>query len=314
MNWNSKKIIAFDGLSKVRDNKLSSILNVESEFPKPNPFHNGDRDLRAANIEFDYTDDEVKSILKANSDPCYLSSCLMPMMGVSIKLRDYQEEALNNYYINRFNLVVNSRQTGMTAVLALQALHFVLGNNDKVCSIFSHKLSRSKELLDKVRNFYKQLPYYIKPGIIKWDDDSIVFDNGCYIKVHSSKQTSVVGYGIDFLILDDFSFYKNASLLFGNLAATLYSKSNGRIVIASCPSGDDNNFFNKMVTSTTYNSIYKQQWIYWNQVPGRDEAWKQNEISMIGSVEDFMLEYELLFKGSPKWAEYMRDAKIDRII
>ena len=37
------------------------------------------------------------------------------------------------------------------------------------------------EILDKVKKIYLEVPYFLKPGIYKWNMGEIVLDNGCRI-------------------------------------------------------------------------------------------------------------------------------------
>ncbi len=292
MKWTTEKIGATNN-QVLRDITLSNVLGVECEFPKINPFFRKNPCIRAPYVPFECTPDEIINHVKVRKSPKYLSH----MTG--IVLRDFQEEVIENYQNNRFNLVINSRQTGMTQMLSLEALHFILSNSDKSVAIYSNKIDSATEILDKIKSLYLRLPYYIKPGVKRWNQKCVQFDNGCIIRCHASRFPAI-GYNVDFLILDNFSHFHKPGIFASSIFPVITSLKYSKISISSTPNGD--NYFKSLVDKST---MFKKQWIYWYQVPNRDDNWKKQEIYNIGGIEAFAQEYELLFSGTKEWKRYL---------
>jgi hypothetical protein len=292
MNWTTEKLGATDA-QILRDITLSKVLNTECEFPKVNPFFRKNPCIRAPHIPFEYTPQEKINVYKIHKDPKFLSQ----MSG--IVLRNYQEEVIDNYQKSRFNLIVNSRQTGMSQMLALEAFHFIISNTDKSVAIFANKMESATNILDRIKSLYLRLPYYAKPGVKIWNYRRVEFDNGCTIRCHTSRSVTI-GYDIDFAIIDNFAhFYKGhdfCKAMFPSI--TLHKDS--KISITSTPNGD--NYFKKLVDEST---MFTKQWIYWNQVPGRGDDWKKQEIYAVGGIKAFAQEYDLLFSGTKEWNRYL---------
>lgn len=58
--------------------------------------------------------------------------------------------------------------------------------------LLSNKADTTKEIMDKVKVIFENLPFFLKPGIIKNDVMNMKFDNG--VKFHSqatSKRASI---------------------------------------------------------------------------------------------------------------------------
>ena len=316
MNWSTENL-RFDNKQIIRDKVLCGLTGGEFEFPTSKPYYKNDRRMRAPNITFDYTDEEIKSLAVLEKDPAYtielVNSTQMPiavLLGppTGLVLRDYQKEALDNYQNKRFNIIIGSRQTGSKNTLAIQALHYAITHTNKNVIIFSRNSASAEDILDKVKEFYKDMPYYSKPGIREFNQKKVVFDNGSRIFAKPLTKNTPIGFTIDFMILNDYAFVtntiaKSTQYLFPIMNAI----SNSKITIASTPNGD--NHFKDLVFDDK--NAYHKQWIYYHQVQGRDQAWVDRTISDIGSLEAFIQEYELLFTGSKEW---IRRLNIDKLV
>jgi len=84
--------------------------------PRGTPFHDGDINLKKANIVWDYTQDEIKEVYKCASDINYFANKYCHVKtdtGVKlIDLRDYQERVLETYSNNQFVIFLAARQAG----------------------------------------------------------------------------------------------------------------------------------------------------------------------------------------------------------
>ena len=80
------------------------------------PFFDGKTNQRAADIVFEYTDEEIGEIAKCASDVVYFGNKYCYSMtdeGVAqIQLRKYQKSMLKDFQDNRFNVMLASRQIG----------------------------------------------------------------------------------------------------------------------------------------------------------------------------------------------------------
>ena len=85
---------------------------------KENPFFFGDTQLRKPRLNFEYTKDEIETLVRCKNDINYFANHFAYTMNPStgalnlITLRDYQEDLLNTINDNRYTVIVAARQSG----------------------------------------------------------------------------------------------------------------------------------------------------------------------------------------------------------
>jgi len=186
------------------------------------PFYEGKQFLRRGNIVFDYTDKELKEIAKCANDIVYFAekyAVVMTDNGIQkVKLREYQKDLLRDFQHNRFNIVLASRQMGKTVTASIFNAWYLTFNYDKTTLLLANKSESTKEIIDKAKVVIENLPFFMKPGIIKYDVMNVKADNGCRLIGQSTTAKSGIGFTIHNLYLDEFahvhptivnSFYEN---------------------------------------------------------------------------------------------------------
>lgn len=289
---------------KKRDDKIGELLNEKSSFPKKSPYYRRDESIRAGDILFDYTSDEIESLMRIVYDPEYLLSltkAITPTLGYSnIVLRPYQQQALTNYKNNRFNTIINSRQSGMSLILALEALHYAYSSNKSIL-ITANKIDTAYNILDKVKMLYRNLPFYAKLGVNRIGRKSITFNNGSSIRTGTfcGSSGSTLGITYDFTIVDDYGhLHSTGAKRFRNTyMPTVLARKNSRVIILGIPNGV--NHFKEMVFDEK--SVFKKQWIPYHLVPNRDSKWVDDAIHNTGSYGSFLQEYDNVFMDTKEW-------------
>lgn len=271
----SKQIIWTTKLvnEKIEMLNMGEILkNVE------NPFHEKIVGLRKSGLSFKMTPGEIDEYIKCKMDLHYFAENYCWVKGekgspVKIKLRDYQEEILDNFFNNRFNILMASRQTGKTITSAITILHFVLFNNNKNVLVTANKLDTATEILDKMKEIYQRLPFFLQQGIRKWNEKFMSFENKSRIKGFATTKTASIGQSADFLYLDEFAYLPDniAEKFYKSVFPTISSIENSKIIITSTPNGF--NLFHKLLTDAEKpegeKSSYTAKRVYWWQVPKR---------------------------------------------
>ncbi len=245
-----------------------------------NPWFQNEVGVRRSNLTFMMTEDEIQEYIKCKLDIHYFAEkyCKIKTEDGSvqnIRLRDYQKDILNLYTKNRFSILCASRQVGKTVNAAITMLHFITFNNDKNIMIVANIRSTTIEIIDKIKNIYIQLPFFLKVGIKNWNQQSIIFENGCRIKSSARSKTPAIGYTIDFLYLDEFAHIPSNIIEPYYTAAfpTVSAIENSKIIITSTPNGM--NLFYKILSDAErpdgdpLKNNYRAMRVYWYQVAGR---------------------------------------------
>ncbi len=267
-------------------------------------FYGGDVTLRNSNILFQYTRDEQKELLRCASDVVYFANnyCYaMTDAGIKhIVLRDYQVEMLRMFQNNRYSIVNASRQIGKTTCSSIFILWYICFNYEKNILVIANKLNTTIEIVDKIRTMYRNLPFFLKPGISSDAKTFMKFDNGCRLFSQATTKTSAIGFTIHLLYADEFAHINRNFIVpfYRSIFPTLSSSDISRIIITSTPN-KFNLFYELYMGAMEGKNDYKAMVVPWYKVAGRDEEWKQREIANLGGNEElFNQEYGCQFLTS----------------
>ena len=175
---------------------------------------------------------------------------------------------------------------------AIYIAWYLCFNTDRNVMLLSRDSSTVKELMDKIKVIIKNLPFYIRPGIVVNNVMSMAFDNGCKLVAQTTTQDSGASFTIHLLYIDEFALISSSFLneFYRTVYPTISSSDISRIILTSTPRGL--NKFYEIYSKAVYGqNYYNPIRIDWWQVPGRDDAWKKAQIMDLGSVEDFNQEY-----------------------
>ena len=282
--WSSKKV------------EQLMIAIEEGYKPKATPFYEGNTNLKKGNLVFEYTPEEIAEIKKCAKDIVYFANnycTVMTDFGLqTIKLRGYQENMLRQFQAERFNVVLASRQIGKTICSSIFIAWYSLFNFDKNALILSNKGATTREIIDKGKTILEHLPFFLKPGILKWDVFNSKFDNGCRIIGQSTTKKAAIGFTIHLLFMDEFAHIPAnfINTFYENVYPTVSASSNSKVIITSTPWGF-NKFYDIYSAAEKGENEYAPFRVDWWDVPGRDQAWYERELANLGSEEAFNRQY-----------------------
>lgn len=271
--------------------------------PKSTPFYDGNPNLKKGNIVFNYTDKEIGEIKRCAKDILYFADNYCTVMtdeGLqTITLRPYQREYLKQLQKERFNICLASRQVGKTICSSIFIAWYALFNFDKNSLILSNKGATTREIIDKGKTILEFLPFFLKPGILKWDVFNSKFDNGCRIIGQTTTKKAAIGFTIHLLFMDEFAHIPQnfVDSFYENVYPTISASKNSKVIITSTPNGF-NKFYDIYSAADKGVNEYTPFRIDWWDVPGRDEAWMQQEVANLGSEEAFNRQYGNQFIAS----------------
>lgn len=217
------------------------------------------------------------------------------------------DDLLHRYYSNG----ILSHNSVVTAIYCLWKMLF---NVDKQGLILSKSGAAGVDLLKKIKDMFLNLPYYLKPGIYKWNQSTISFDNNSTIGTEAFGPTAGLGKTINFLILDEFAWCPNneVELFYMNIIPTITTMPDSNVCIMSTQNGF--NFYYTLwrganETGKDWNG-YAPFKTDWYEVPNynmekhcwekRDEAWKQKMVGVLGGEANFYYQYGTQFSASDK--------------
>lgn len=211
-----------------------------------------------------------------------------PMKGkILFNLYPFQEDTVRLFKEHRFNIVLKSRQMGISTLCAGHCLHQMIFNEDFKILVIATKQDVAKNLVQKVQIMWEFLPAWMKQGltIVNNNKLSLVFSNGSEIKAVSSSPDAARSEALSLLVLDEFAFVDCAEEIWTSAQSTL--ATGGSCIMLSTPNGIGNLFhqtWQHAVEGVAEEGLDKFNPILlpWHLHPDRDQKWRDNQDSLLG--------------------------------
>lgn len=196
----------------------------------------------------------LNELYKCGTDPIYFlknyALIQHPTRGrLKFGLYDFQEDLIKAYVENRFNVILKSRQLGITTTTAGYIAWLALFNRDKNIVIVSTQQKVAKNTIKKIKFIYKNVPKWMRGSIVKMRTDnvhSIELENGSSIQALTNGGDVGRSEAVSFLFVDEAAHIPKFEESWTGIWPTL--SAGGSAALASTPKGTSNLFY----------KIYKQ--------------------------------------------------------
>ena len=263
----------------------------------------GNPNLKKANTKVEFSTDQIQEFIKCKQDPIYFAKNYIKIVSldeglVHFKMWDFQEELIRNFHESRFNICKMPRQTGKSTTCVAYLLHYIVFNDSVNVGILANKAATARELLGRLQTAYENLPKWMQQGILSWNKGSMELENGSKILAASTSASAVRGMSFNIIFLDEFAFVPNhiAEAFFSSVYPTITSGKSTKVIMVSTPCGM-NHFYRYWHDAQRGKNEYIATEVHWSEVPGRDDAWKEQTIKNT-SEQQFKVEFECEFLGS----------------
>lgn len=213
----------------------------------------------------------------------------------------------DEYYSPEFELMLpshrrvvllQSRQTGKTTTTAAIFAWYLTFHNDKNAMVVANKGDTAEEILGKMSDVLKGLPFFLKPGVTSVSQEAIRFENGCSLRCAATGEAPATGDTLHMLMIDECALIPANKIgpFWRSVFPTLSSSNLSQIIVLSTPRGRHNLYYQiyKGAVDGTNGFVHKRV-DYW-EVPGHDtEEWKQEQISAFGEAffnQEFGLSFD----------------------
>jgi hypothetical protein len=263
----------------------------------------GNPHLKRVNMPMQLTEEQVREYVKCAKDPIYFIENYVKIITldkgfVQISLYPFQRQAVKDINDNRRVIVKAGRQVGKTTMVVGYILWYILFNEDKFVAILANKAPTAREILNRIKIAYEALPLWLQQGVRTWNKGDIELENNCRVMATSTASSAIRGYSISLLYLDEFAFVPSniADEFFTSVYPTISSGTQSKILISSTPNGM-NHYYRMWTEAVEGQNGFKHIEANWRQVPGRDQAWADDQRRILGE-EKFLQEMECEFMGS----------------
>ena len=263
----------------------------------------GNPNLKKANVQQEWTKEELQEYKRCMDDPQYFVEKYIMIVSldevlVPFKLYDFQKEMIGTFHNNRFTICKLPRQSGKSTTIIAYLLHYVLFNPTVNVAILANKAATARDLLGRLQLAYEHLPKWLQQGVMSWNKGSLELENGSKILASSTSASAVRGGSYNIIFLDEFAYVPAnvAEQFFSSVYPTISSGKTTKVMIVSTPHGM-NMFYKLWVDAEEQRNEYVPIEVHWSEVPGRDEAWKEQTIKNTSEAQ-FNTEFECEFLGS----------------
>lgn len=213
---------------------------------------------------------------------CYIQH---PTRGkLLFNLYPFQEKTLEQFALNDYNIILKSRQLGISTLTAGYALWLMLFKNDSNVLVIATKQEVAKNLVTKVRVMYDNLPSWLRGNEKPTANNklSLELENGSKIKAVSSAADSGRSEALSLLIIDEVAFIDDNKVvpIWASSQQTL--ATGGKAILLSTPNGTGNFFHKTWIDSEAGTNKFNTIRLPWSVHPERDLNWRKEQDELLG--------------------------------
>ena len=226
-----------------------------------------------------------REYLKCVDDPVYFMRkyCTIqhPQRGkMKFDLYPFQEDCLKQFHKNRYNIILKSRQLGISTLSAGYSLWMILFHADKNVLVIATGKDTAKNLVTKVRVMFDGLPKWLRTNTEEINKLSIRLANGSQIKAIASTESAGRSEALSLLILDEAAFIDKVDEIWTAAQQTL--ATGGDCIVLSTPNGVGNWFHQQWVGAEDGTNEFNTIKLHWSMHPERDQEWRDKQDIILG--------------------------------
>jgi hypothetical protein len=238
------------------------------------------------------SDQNIKDIIKQEyvkcmTDPAHFMKkyCMIqhPTRGrIQFHLYPFQDKVLHQFQKNNYNLVLKSRQLGISTLVAGFSLWMMIFHKDKNVLCIATKQDTAKNMVTKVRFMYDNLPSWLKGAEKPLENNKLLLKlaNGSQVKAVSAAGDAGRSEAASLLIIDEAAFIESIEEIYASAQQTL--ATGGGCIALSTPNGTGNWFHQTWQKAEIGDNSFVPIRLPWSVHPERDQIWRDRQDSDLG--------------------------------
>ena len=241
--------------------------------------------------------DNIRDVIKEDYKKCLLDPVYFirkytvvehPTRGrIPFHLYEFQENVVHDFIKNRFNIILKSRQMGISTLCAAYCLYNMMFKEGYKILVIATTQDVAKNLVHKVKVMYQYLPIFLKQHFKELDNNKLElsFSNGSSIRAVSSSPDAARSSALSLLIVDEAAFIEKFDQVW--TAAQMTLATGGDAIVLSTPNGHGNQFHKMWVQAESEISVpgldkFNPISLRWDLHPERDETWRKQQDELLG--------------------------------
>jgi hypothetical protein len=223
---------------------------------------------------------QLEEIVRCGKNPVHFINgyCKIqhPKRGmVPFKTYPFQDDCIRQFTTNRFNIIVKSRQLGISTISAAYVAWFALFRRDKNILVIATKLPIAVNFIKKVKLILANLPQWLR--ITTWQETAqeIKFENGSHVHAIPTSPSAGRSEALSLLVIDEAAHIRDFEEIWTSIYPTL--NLGGDAIILSTPNGASGQYYKIFKDAQARLNEFNPILLPWNVHPEHDDAWFAKE-------------------------------------
>lgn len=220
---------------------------------------------------------QISEIIKCGQDPVYFFNnyCKIQHMTkgtIPFTTYPFQNECVDAFIKNRFNIILKSRQLGLSTLTAAYSVWLTLFQKDKRVLVIATKLDVAQNFIQKVKTILAYLPQWmILVDKVTDNKQLIEFSHGSSIKAIPTSDDAGRSEALSLLIIDEAAFVRNFDTIWTGIYPTL--TTGGRAIVLSTPNGVGGQYYKLYTDAEEGVNEFNPIKLPWTVNPDCDDKW-----------------------------------------
>lgn len=229
---------------------------------------------------------QKEEILKCAKDPIYFINTYCKIRTtekgtILFKTYPFQNDCIRDFIRHRFNIVLKSRQLGLSTVTAAYSLWKALFRRDQVILAIATKKETARSFLNKVKKMMLGLPEWLKITDSEPVQDELRFGNGSVVKSIPTTEDAGRSETLSLLIVDEAAFIRNFDTIWTAIYPTL--STGGEAIIISTPNGVGGQYYELWTRGEKKENNFNTIKLPWQVHPEHDQFWYEDQVRQLGN-------------------------------
>ncbi len=231
---------------------------------------------------------QVAEIIRCGKDPVYFMRNYAKIQHaergtIPFETYPFQDDCVKAFEESRLNIVLKSRQLGLSTICAGYAAWMALFHKDKNILVIATKLPVAMNFIKKVRHILQSVPAWLMITRFEPTKQSISFSNGSSVTAIPTSEDAGRSEALSLLIVDEAAWIRDFDSIWTGLSPTI--STGGRAILLSTPNGVGGQFYKLWTEAEAGANGFNPIKLPWNVHPEHDEEWFKKETRNLSTRE-----------------------------
>lgn len=223
-----------------------------------------------------------RELIRCAEDPVYFlktyAKIVHPLRGkLPFETYPFQDDCIRDFMKHRFNIILKSRQLGLSTVTAGFAVWYAMFSRDKNILVIATKLDTAQNFVKKCKYMFENLPPWFL-SVVKITRETmkhLTLSNGSTITAVPTSEDAGRSEALSLLIVDEAAIIRDFEDVWTSIYPTI--STGGRAILLSTPKGAMGQFYEIWQQAINKENDFNPIKLPWDLHPEHDKEWLKNE-------------------------------------